>query len=220
MAHVNVEMGNLTPAESLAKQALSLQPDYSRALLVMAQLRLLQGRPSDSVQLLHQSYKSYPRTETLYRLAEAMQAAGMERDAKNTFADFESQALSESSRSDNANRELVFYYADYANNLPKALQIGELEVARRRDVHTLDAYAWALYKNGRYAEAKKQMDILLKVGVREAPIFYHAGEIESRLGDNAQAENYLRTAAEMNSTESQDARNALASLQPQPNHTH
>jgi tetratricopeptide (TPR) repeat protein len=213
MAHVNLEMGNLTPAESMAEQALLLQPDDSPALLVMAQLRLLQGRPADSVQLLRQAYKSDPRTETLYHMAEAMQAAKMEDDAKNTFADFERQALSESSRPDNANRELIFYYADHANNPAKALQIGEREVAARRDVHTLDAYAWALFKNGRYAEAKTQMDILLKVGVREAPIFYRAGEIESRLGDKAQAEQYFRTAAAMNSTHSQDALTALASLQ-------
>jgi tetratricopeptide (TPR) repeat protein len=212
MAHVSLETGDLTPAESMAEQALWLQPDDSHALVVMAQIRLLQGRPTDSVQLLRRSYKSDPRTEALYDIAEAMQAAKMEHDAKNTFADFERQALIESSRPDNANRELIFYYTDYANNPARALQIGEQEAARRRDVHTLDAYAWALFKNGHYAEAKKQMDILLKVGVRESPIFYHAGEIEARLGDKALAEHYLRTAAAMNSTLSQDARTALVSL--------
>jgi hypothetical protein len=53
--------------------------------------------------------------------------------------------------------------------------------------------------------------------VREGPIFYHAGEIELRLGNNTQAERYFREAAELNSTHSQEARTALASLQSQPN---
>jgi tetratricopeptide (TPR) repeat protein len=220
MAHVSLEMGNLTSAESMSERALSLQPEDSRALAVLAAVRLLQGKPSNSVQLLQQSYKSLLQTKTLYSLAEAMEAAAMQDGAKSKFAEFERQAASESSDPDNANRELIFYYSDHANNAAKALQVAEREVARRRDVHTLDAYAWALYKNGRYAEAKEQMDVLLKVGVREAAIFYHAGEIELRLGNNSHAEHYFREGAEMNSTHSQEARTALASLQTQPNNSH
>ncbi len=220
MARVSLEMGNLTSAESMSERALSLQPEDPRALLVLAEVRILQGKPSDSVQLLQQSYKALPQTTTLYSLAEAMEAAAMKNEAKSKFAEFERQATSESSNPDNANRDLIFYYADHTNNSSKALQIGELEVARRHDVHTLDAYAWALYKNGRYVEAKEQMDLLLKVGVHEAAIFYHAGEIELRLGNNTQAEHYFREAAELNSTGSQQARAALASVQSQPNNSH
>jgi tetratricopeptide (TPR) repeat protein len=215
MAQVNLEIGNLTDAGSQVEQALALQPDNFRTLSVAAKIRLLQAQPADSVQLLRQSYKSAPRTDTLYWLAEAMQSAGMQDEAKTTFADFERRALAESSHPDNANRELVFYYADHADSPAKSLQIAEQEVAERHDVHTLDAYAWALYKNGRYAESKKQMDIALKVGVREAPMFYLAGEIEVHLGNNAEAEHYFRTAAEMNSASSQQARTALASVEHQ-----
>jgi hypothetical protein len=57
------------------------------------------------------------------------------------------------------------------------------------------------------------MDIVLGVGVREAPIFYHAGEIELQLKNVAQAEHYFRTSAEMNTTHSQEARVALTRLQ-------
>jgi tetratricopeptide (TPR) repeat protein len=220
MAHVSLETGNLASAESISERALSLQPEDPRALLVLAEVRRLQGKPSDSVQLLRQSYKSLPQTKTLYALAEAMEAAAMKNEAKSTFAEFERQATSESSNADNANRELILYYADHANNSSKALQIGEQEVSRRHDVYTLDAYAWALCKNGRYVEGKKQMDLLLKVGVHEAAIFYHAGEIELRLGNNTQAEHYFREAAELKSTGSQLARTALASLQSQPNNGH
>jgi len=205
MAHVNQQMGNLTDAESMAGQALLLLPDDSRALLVMAQVRRLQGQPADSVNLLRQSYKSVSATETLYQLAEAMEAAAMREDARRTFAEFEQKALVESTHPDNANRQLIFYYTDHANNPAKALQIAKQEVAQRHDVYTLDAYAWALYKNGDYAEARKQMDTALKVGVREAHIFYHAGEIELRLGNTGEAEHNFRAAAEIKPTQSHDA---------------
>ena len=213
MARVNLEMGNVDTSKSMLQQALSLRADDSRALSIMAQVSLLEGKPVEAVKFLRQSYTSLPRTETLYSLADAMQAAGMEDEAKSTFAEFERQAQAESSQPDNVNRQLILYYTDHANNPAKALEIAEKESTRRHDVYTLDALSWALYKNGRYAEAKNQMDTLLKVGVSEAPIFYHAGEIELRIGDTVHAEHYFRTAAQLNSIRSQDARAALAKLQ-------
>ncbi len=206
MARINLEIGELTSAQELIDAALALQPEDPHSLHVMAQLRLLQRRPAEAVQLLRRSYKTLPRTQTLYVLAEAMEAAKMPEEAKTTFAEFERRAVAASSLPDNANRELIFYYADHVGSPAKALQIGEQEISRRHDVHTLDAYAWALYKTGRYPEAKKQMDTILKVGTREAAIFRHAGEIELKLGNATQAEGYFRAATELTSSESRSAK--------------
>jgi tetratricopeptide (TPR) repeat protein len=213
IAHLNLEIGNLDSAEAELKQALTMLPNDRNALNHKAQLCRIQGRPAEAVQLLRQSYKAAPELETLYRLAEAMDAAGMKDAAKGIFGEFERQAQAESSHDANANRELIFYYADRANQPARALQVAEEEASRRHDVYTLDAYAWALYKNARNAEAKMHMDGALKVGVRDASIFYHAGEIELQLGNVAQAEHYLHAGAEMNSIHSQEARVALMTLQ-------
>jgi tetratricopeptide (TPR) repeat protein len=212
MARINLEIGDLTSGQALAVNALSLQANDPRANLVMAQLRQLQGKPEDAIPLIRASYQALPTVQTLYALACAMQEAGMREEARNTFAQFEQKALEQSSHPDNANRELIFYYTDHANNPVKALSIAELEVAHRHDVFSLDAYAWALCKNGRYADAKKQMDTALKVGVREAPIFYHAGEIESQLGNITEARRMFTASVELKSFRSQDADVALASL--------
>jgi tetratricopeptide (TPR) repeat protein len=213
IAHLNLEIGNLDAAEAELTQALRLLPNDRSALNDMAQLYLQRGRAEESVRLLRLSCKAAPDLETQYMLAEAMEAAGMRDESRNTLSEFERQALAQSSHAANANRELIFYYADHGNKSAPALQIAEQEFARRHDVYTLDAYAWALHKNARDAEAKKQMEIALKVGVREASIFYHAGEIELQLGNLVQAEHYLHVGAEMNSAHSQQARTALATLQ-------
>ena len=215
MARVDVEIGDLTSADSAAESALSLQPQDAHALLVMAQIRMLQGRAVDAVQLTRRSYKSNPQTQTLYALGCALIKAGMENDAKNTFIEFEQRAITRSPQPYNANRELIFYYADYAQNLTKALNIAEMEVAQRHDVYTLDAYAWALYKNGRYADAKREMGMALKVGIREAPVFYHAGQIELALGNTLEARRFFHAAVDLKSISSEEANVALASLQPE-----
>ncbi len=212
IAHLNLEIGNLDDAEGQLKQALTLLPSDSRSLNNMAQLSLLRNRPVEAVGLLRQSHKAVPDVATLYALAEAMEAADMKEEATRTFADFEQQARAESLSAVNANRELIFYYADHVNQPVQALQVAEQELSHRHDVYTLDAYAWALHKNGRDLEAKKQMDTALKVGVRDASIFYRAGEIESRLGNLPQAQQYLHAAAELHSVHSPEAQSALAAL--------
>jgi tetratricopeptide (TPR) repeat protein len=214
IAHLNLEGGHLDAAETQLQQALASVPDDRGALNNMAELRLLQGRPEESVRLLRQSCKAAPGLETQYLLAEAMDSAGMRDEATKTFAEFETKAQAASSVAVNVNRELIFYYADHANKPAQALQIAEEQFKNRHDVYTLDAYAWALYKNGRFTDAKKQLDIALKVGVHDASIFYHAGEIELQLGNLVQAAHHFRAATEMHSFQSSQARAALAALPP------
>jgi hypothetical protein len=75
---------------------------------------------------------------------------------------------------DNANRELIFYYTDHARRPREALRIAEIEIGRRQDVYTRDAYAWALRANGHHAEARKQMEAALSVGTRDPRLLEHA----------------------------------------------
>jgi len=115
-------------------------------------------------------------------------------------------------RKDNSSRELAFYYADHANQPARALAIANQEHEWRHDVYTLDALAWALHVNGRDAEARKQLDTALAVGIRDAKLFAHAGEIALKLGDRPAAERYLRQSVSLHATGSEQARVMLAGL--------
>ena len=86
------------------------------------------------------------------------------------------------------------------------------EFSWRHDVYTLDAYAWALHVNGQDAEARKQMETALSVGIRDAKMLDHAGEIALQLGDRTAAERYLEESAALHATGSDQARLRLATL--------
>ena len=86
------------------------------------------------------------------------------------------------------------------------------EYAWRRDVYTLDAYAWALHVNGQDAEARKQIETALAVGIRDSRIFAHAGEIALKLGDRAAAQNYLQQAVSLHAMGSEHAQVVLAQI--------
>ena len=145
-------------------------------------------------------------------MAEALELAGHQDQAQKAFAEFETKSRLESVRADNSNRELIFYYADHAQLPAKALDVAEAEYARRHDVFTLDAYAWALHINGRDTEASTQIAAALAVGIRDAKMLRHAGEIALSTGDRVAAERYLLDSTKMNAAGSGQARELLASL--------
>ena len=212
MAHLHLAMGDTVQAEKELQQALAMFPGYHYALGNLAKVRIQQKRYPEAVALLQQRYDAAPHAENLYELAVALQFAGRPEDAQKVFAEFEQKSLKETNIGDNSNHELIMYYADYANAPEKALSVAQREIARRRDIHTLDCYAWALYKNGQYSEARKQIETALAVGVRDASIFHHAGEIALKAGDKAAAERYLQQAVQLNTWGSQQASNTLVQI--------
>ena len=216
MAHLKLATGKIDEAEKLSQQALAMFPGYHYALGNLAKVRIQQKRYNEAVELLKQRYQAAAHAENLFDLAEALQLAGRTEAAKKAFAEFEQKSLLETNRGDNSNRELIFYYTNYANEPAKALQVAQREYARRHDVYTLDAYAWALHVSGQNTEARRQIQTALAVGIRDAKLFHHAGEIVLSLGDRASAEHYLRQSAELNAPGSDQARAVLANRASAP----
>jgi len=179
-AHLELLRDNPQQADSLLKLALGLFPDYHYALAQQAKVRTAQGRHADAVELLRGLCQEAPHAENLYLLGEALERAGEKEEAARTFSRFEQLARAEMNNADNANHELVFYYTDHAGRPEDALEIARKEIARRRDVYTLDAYAWALAANGDLTEATETIQAALAVGVRDPRLLGHAAAIGSR----------------------------------------
>jgi Flp pilus assembly protein TadD len=209
---LKLSAGKPSEADTILQQALALFPGYHYALGNLAKVRITQKRYSDAVALLQQRYRAAPHSENLYDLAEALELAGRTEESRKAFADFETKSRAESIRKDNSSRELVFYYADHTHQPAEALKIAQQEYAWRHDVYTLDAYAWSLHLNGQDAEARQQIEAAMAVGVRDARMLRHAGEIALRLGDRAAAQRYLQDSAALNAPGSEQARTLLASF--------
>jgi tetratricopeptide (TPR) repeat protein len=212
MGHLRLSEGNTAEAETLLRQALQKFSGYHYALGNLAKVRIMQHRYTEAIDLLQKRYDAAPHAENLYDLAEALDLAGRSSEARKAFADFEIKSLAESVRADNSNRELIFYYADHAHEPARALEVAQKEFARRHDVYTLDAYAWALHVNGHNSDARKQIETALSVGIRDAKMLRHAGEIALSLGDQVAAERFLQDAAALNAPGSEQARATLASF--------
>ena len=167
LGHLELVAGRTANADPLLAEALRLVPDYHYALATLGKLRTAQGRAMDAVEALQRHVAVAPHPENYFGLAEALREAGRVAEARTAYQEFETRARREMAGWDNANRELIFYYAGEGRKPAEALTLAEMEIGRRQDVATLDAYAWALRANGRHREAKAAIDRALAVGVRE-----------------------------------------------------
>jgi tetratricopeptide (TPR) repeat protein len=212
IGHLYLSVGKIENAENEFQKALRFFPGYHYALGNLAKVRIQQKRYAEAVELLQQRYKTTPHAENLYDLAEALELAGRNGDADGAFREFEKKSLAESAIADNSNHELILYYADHSQQPVQALQVAEREYSRRHDVFTLDCYAWALHLNRRDQEARKEIDLALSVGIRNARIFRHAGEIAHAMGDETSAQKFLRESAELHCQESDKAQATLLAI--------
>ncbi|WP_437588088.1 tetratricopeptide repeat protein [Sorangium sp. So ce1000] len=65
-------------------------------------------------------------------------------------------------------------------------------------IYTEDTLAWALYRAGKLAEARRASDRALALGTRDARLLYHAGSIRIALGDLTEGERLVRAALDLN----------------------
>jgi tetratricopeptide (TPR) repeat protein len=204
IAHLHVTESRIDDAAPLLARALELFPDYHYALAGLAQVRAMQGRHAEAIDLLRRRYQLAPHPENLFDVAVALTRAGRREEAASAFVDFEPDARIEMDGPDNANRELIFYYADHANRPADALRVAMLESRRRQDVHTLHALAWALHVAGDHDGARAAIDRALAPGIRDARMLYHAGVIAARQKDIRTSRDYLERSLDA-SPRSEDA---------------
>jgi len=180
MAHLHFLAGNLEKAETSARGALDLFPNYHYALGVLGQIRMAQSRFDEAAGFFEKRYAAAPHAENLYSLAEALERAGRHTEADAAFRTFEEKALAESALADNANHELIAFYVDHAKDPAKALRLAEQELSRRHDVYTVDAHAWSLAAAGDPAEANAELHQALALGVKDPKLLDHARLIAVR----------------------------------------
>jgi len=97
----------------------------------------------------------------------------------------------------NVNLESSLFAADHGEPA-EALARAQTEYSSRRSIHVADAYAWALYSNGRFIQAKRLSREAFRLGTKSPLFFFHAGMIDLALGREKRAAAELRTALELN----------------------
>jgi tetratricopeptide (TPR) repeat protein len=190
--------GDLGAAAEEHERALRLFPDYVHALAGLAQTRAAQGRYDEAIELYTRAVARLPQPQYVAALGDVYAAAGRDAEAQEQYALVGAIASLYESSGINTDLQIAMFYADHDRNLGVGLAMAQAAYDAGPGVYAADALAWALYKNGRYAEAAAMSDVALAQGTPEASFFYHAALIRLALDDNAAASEHLQRALDLN----------------------
>jgi tetratricopeptide (TPR) repeat protein len=200
IASILLDSGQIEPAAQALQQAAQLFPNYPITMENLARARMVQNRASDAVQLLLEATALDRDPHVLYQLATAQQTAGQVQESYATFEKFEKLANDHERATDESKLDLILMEAARPDTALDALKLAQTEIQSRQDAWTLDAYAWALYANGRYEEADAAVQKAMAVGIQSAQIFDHAGHIAQKLNHADDAVRYFKLTVQSNPT--------------------
>jgi tetratricopeptide (TPR) repeat protein len=192
------QAGDVAAANNAYLAALNIHPGDYRALAGLGKLRGNQGRYAESIKLYQAAIAVVPMPIYVAELGDLYTKAGNPAEARKQYQLVQYIGLLGHINQVLHNRDLALFYADHDMKLDEALALAHKEFEVRHDIYTWDALAWALYKNGRYQEASDAIENALRPGARDALLFFHAGMIAKRLGQNALAKDRLQQALSIN----------------------
>ncbi len=182
-------------AERAFREALALRPHDGRSLEGLAALAAARGDINRAIALYDGVIANGLAPDAHAALMDIYTVLGRDDDAGTQFAAAVRTArlLSEAPGRPEE-RQLALLYADRGVDLDEALRLAERAWARRDDIYTSDTLAWALYRNGRVAEAREAARRALRLGTRDPLLLYHIGVIAAAAGDRDDAARWLAAA--------------------------
>ncbi|MFQ5948384.1 MAG: tetratricopeptide repeat protein [Acidimicrobiia bacterium] len=190
--------GRLEEAAAHYEAAFDLFDGYYLALAGLGKVRAAEGRYDEAIDLYEQAVAVIPLPATLAALGDLYAKIGETAQARLQYDTVEAIAKLQAFNRQLYNRRLVLFYADHDLKVSEALELACNELDVRKDIYGYDVLAWALHKNGRHREAADAIEQAMRLGTRDAALYYHAGMIQAGLGDNDQAQELLTEALAIN----------------------
>jgi len=163
--------GDIDGADKGFDRALEALAEDPAALVGKAKVALAKGDAKGAVGFVEKAFAKSPLCETAWLLGDAKKAAGDEKGAEAAYA----EVVKHGRASDK--RTLSLFFATKQRDLDEAVTLARAEAKVRKEIHTLDALAWALYRKGALEEARKTMEEARALGTKEPTLMFHEGAI-------------------------------------------
>ncbi len=190
--------GDYETAERHYRDALVTFPDYFRATAGLGRVRAAHGDVTGAIEHYERIVNRLPDPVFVAALGDLYKLAGREREMNAQYNLVEQIARLNAANGSLYNRQLSLFYANHDIKAEEAYAGAMGEYQLRHDVYGADAVAWTALKAGKLAEAQAAMREALRLGTKDAALFYHAGMIARAAGDKATARDYLQRALTLN----------------------
>lgn len=198
LAQMHLATGNLVAAEQIVDQAIARTPDNYHVLVAQGRVRAARANYAGAIESYRRASAIAPQHEAVVALGRLYTVTDDRPRAEQEWALVETIHRLNKANGVTGDAQLARFLADRERRLPEALAIAEQEFKRRPNVVAADTLAWAYYKNGRYADARRLAAKALAHRTPDASFLFHAGMIHARLGDRATAQRHLAQALSLN----------------------
>jgi tetratricopeptide (TPR) repeat protein len=191
--------GRFSAARSHYQRADKAYPGYWLIDEHLAELLGAEERYEEAIAMLVPLTSSGSRPDLEQAIGELHNLAGQNGQAEEWFA----RALAAYQRSAERGEicfwhHLADFYAEVAENGPKAVAWARKDVEVRENFWTQAALAGALFCDGRFGEARDWADRAISSGAVDARLFSQAGRIYGATGDTAAGQVWLDRAMSLN----------------------
>jgi tetratricopeptide (TPR) repeat protein len=192
---IDLRNGRLRGARRSFEEGLQVAPDDYRLLSAMSRLEAVEGNPKAAIDYGERAMTIKLDPATLGIIGDAYASLGDTAQARDYLSTMEVAVAGQPGA---YHRAWSLFLLDHDLRVGEVLANVKGELQTRRDVYGYDLLAWALYKSGRCREASAAMDSAMRMGTRDAMLFFHAGVIEHSLRNEARAKQHLTRALEIN----------------------
>jgi tetratricopeptide (TPR) repeat protein len=199
LAKLELSLGRIDAAGRHARTALRVFPGYPAARIELARVEVTRGRIDRAVSEAQRAADAAPTAQAVSLLADILDRAGRHGEARrqrSTVAVIDRLLRANGVQVD---RESAVYRADNRIRPLETIELARRARADRPSIYGDDALAWALARAGRCSDALPLAERALRLGTRDALLYFHRGYAERCAGNRAAMRDWYRRALDLNS---------------------
>lgn len=176
--------------------ALELSPGDAQSMAGLAAVRAAQGRTDEAIALYEKAVGILPAPPLVVQYGDLLKRLGRDAEAAEVYAELDASIDEEAASSAGKahRREASRIFSARGVRSEQALEFARYDFETRQDVQAHETLAWALYRNEKYDEAAASMEQALAVGTQDPVLFFRAGMIAARRGEDQKAIDLLTRA--------------------------
>jgi tetratricopeptide (TPR) repeat protein len=190
--------GRLADAARYYRAARRLDPGFTPALAGLGRVQAARGHTGAAITTYKKVVARLPLPQHVMTLGDLYEVAGRPAESAWQYELVVAQQQLFEVNGVLPDVEMTLFFADQGTDPKKALTLARSQYRDRKSIQVADALAWSLYKNGRFSEAREFMGRALRLGTRDAAMYYHAGMIAKAAGQPRAARSYLSRALGIN----------------------
>lgn len=186
--------GRVGVAQEHVRAALAVFPGYVLALEQLARIRAARGELGAAITAARRAVSSVPLPQFVALLGDLLEREGETAEAarqRATVATIDRLLVANGLRVD---LESAVFRADHRIRPAETVRLARRARAARPSIFGDDALGWALARAGRCVTAERWLDGALRLGTKDALLFFHRGYAAGCAGDRAAMRAWYRKA--------------------------